>query len=184
MEPAKREYSVAKRPLMGVPAERRAEIAQELLDAYKAGVEIAEIAPQYSISDVTAYALLLRDHEEEWKAAQGARALARKATADADLDAIRQELDEFKQDQADPEKRAALDPLSLARIREQVKLAEVRAKRAEWELERVCRRIYGQDHGVTINIDSDWGERLRRAKQRTSNTDADVIDVTPLNPQE
>lgn len=174
-----RQLSVAKRPMQNVSVERRAEIALELLEAYKAGEEIAALAPAYNISDVTAYALLLRDHEEEWKAAQTARALARKATADADLEAIRQELADMKVIEKDPEKKAALDPFSLARIREQVKLAEVRAKRAEWELERVCKRIYGQDTTINVNLDGDWGERLRRAKSRNAPQHGEIIDVTP-----
>jgi hypothetical protein len=134
-----------------VPAERRAQIAAELLSGYAEGKEIAELAPNYSISDVTAYALLIRDHEEEWKQAQISRALAKKATADNDLQVIRTKLNDSE---------IALDSLSLARIREQVRLAEVQAKRCEWELERVYRRIYGQDVtpdqlgrvSITLNI--------------------------------
>lgn len=89
------------------------------------------MAPEFGISDVTAYALLLRDHQEEWKEAQRARALAR-------LDRAQNQL------------KTAPDALSLARARE-----EVRA--AQWELERLLRRLYGQDapqvqQAVQINI--------------------------------
>jgi len=173
LRPLKREYSVAKRPLAGLPAERRAEIAKEIMEAYAAGDDISDLAPRYEISDVTAYALLLRDHEDEWRNAQIARALARKATADSDLDAIRQELNEMKarHDNADD---SASDAISLTRIREQVKLAETRAKRAEWELERIYKRVYGQDaapggSGVSISINLG----------HTSSTEAPAIDVTP-----
>jgi hypothetical protein len=175
LEPLKRGYSVAKAPLRNMPAEQRSRIASELLEAYGAGEQIADLAPRYNISDVTAYAILLRDHEKEWQEAQIARGIARKASAYADLDAIRQELHEMQVRHANGELSAS-DALSLARIREQTKLAETRAKRAEWELERIYKRVYGQDaspsgSGVSININLG----------HTSNTEPPAIDVTPLN---
>lgn len=142
--------TVAKRPLANLPAERRNEIASILLAGYNEGRQVAEMAPEFGISDVTAYALLLRDHEDAWKDAQRARALAR-------LDRAQNQL------------KTAPDALSLARARE-----EVRA--AQWELERLMRRIYGQDapqalaNAVQININ------LRRADQTAPET-AQVIEV-------
>jgi hypothetical protein len=133
---ATRTYSVTKRPLGKLPAEQRAKIAAELLEGYGTGEEIADLAPNYGISDVTAYALLIRDHEEEWKQAQIARALARKAQVSNDLSELRTQLRDAE---------TALDALSLTRIQHQIRLAEVQAKRAEWELEKVYRRVYGQD---------------------------------------
>lgn len=143
--------SLAKRPFHNVPAERREQIALELLTGYAQGREIAEMAPSYGVSDVTAYALLIRDHEDEWKRAQEGRAVAKRDRATSDLQSLRQQLWEAEK---------AHDLLSLARIREQVRLAEIQAKRAEWELERVFRRIYGQDVtpeqlgriSITLNI--------------------------------
>lgn len=114
-----RQLSVAKRPLANLPAERRAEIAQSVLTRYINGEQVAEMAPEYGVSDVTIYALLLRDHEEDWKEVQRARALAR-------LERKQRELE------------TAGDALSLARAREGV-------RSAQWELERLVRRIYGQD---------------------------------------
>jgi hypothetical protein len=123
--------TVAKRPLAHLPAERRDEIAQVLLVGYNEGKQVAEMAPQFGISDVTAYALLLREHEADWKEAQKARAMARLERAQHALG-------------------TAPDVLSLARARE-----EVRA--AQWELERLMRRLYGQDapqqaQAVQVNI--------------------------------
>jgi transposase-like protein len=146
-----RQLSVAKRPLKNLPAERRAQIALEVLQAYQQGEEVADLAPEYGVSDVTLYALLLRDHEGEWKQAQESRALANKARANKDLQDLREQLWQAEK---------AHDALSLARIREQVKLAEIQAKRAEWELERVMKRIYGSDVpqdgagrvSITLNI--------------------------------
>jgi hypothetical protein len=92
------------------------------------------MAPEYGVSDVTIYALLLRDHEEDWKEVQRARALARLERAQNELE-------------------VAPDALSLARARERV-------RSAQWELERLLRRIYGQDQvaeqagrvSITLNI--------------------------------
>lgn len=111
--------TVAKRPLINLPAERRDEIATEVLTRYINGEQVADMAPEYNVSDVTIYALLLRDHEADWKEVQRARALAR-------LERRQNEMDR------------ATDMLSLARAKEGV-------RSAQWELERLLRRLYGQD---------------------------------------
>jgi hypothetical protein len=58
----------------------------------------------------------------------------------------------------------APDALSLARAREKV-------RSAQWELERLLRRLYGQDREINVNVNLDLGDRLRRARER-------VIDVS------
>jgi transposase-like protein len=154
--------ALAKRPLKSLPAEKRAQIALEVLQAYEQGEEIADLAPEYGVSDVTLYALLVRDHEEAWKSAQVSRALANKARVNKDLSNLRIQLQSKTQEDSD----SPHDALSLARIKEQIKLAEVQAKRAEWELERVYRRVYGQDASpdqagrvsITLNIGAKSGE--------------------------
>lgn len=145
-----RQLTVAKRPLAHLPAERRSEIAETLLAGYNDGKQIADMAPEFGISDVTAYALLLRDHQDEWKEAQRARALARLDRAQNNL-------------------KTAPDALSLARARE-----EVRA--AQWELERLLRRLYGQDapqntQAVQININ------LRRDRGENETNAVDISHV-------
>ena len=87
---------------------------------------------------------LLSTAEEEWRAAQVIRAYKRKEEAEDEMD-------------------AATDALSLAR-------AEKRLRAAQWDLERVCRRIYGQDVtpdqlgrvSITLNI---GGENATTAVQ-------------------
>jgi hypothetical protein len=111
--------SVAKRPLSNLSEARRAEIAAQVLDRYIAGEQVAAMAVEYETSDVTLYALLLREHESDWKDIQEARALARLERSQNAL-------------------RSAPDALSLARSREEV-------RSAQWELERLCRRLYGED---------------------------------------
>jgi transposase-like protein len=157
-----RNVTVAKRPMKDLPAERRAQVALEVLQAYASGEEVADLAPNYGVSDVTLYALLIRDHEEAWKQAQVSRALAKRDQSTGDLARLRLQLQSATQDNEDGTKTPH-DMLSLARIKEQVKLAEIQAKRAEWELERVYRRVYGQDVpadqagrvSITLNIRGD-----------------------------
>jgi hypothetical protein len=115
--------TVAKRPLSHLSPERRSEIAAQVLDRYLAGEQVAAMASEYETSDVTLYALLLREHESDWKDIQEARALARLERSQNAL-------------------RTAPDALSLARTREEV-------RSAQWELERLCRRLYGEDRSQT-----------------------------------
>jgi hypothetical protein len=118
--------TVAKRPLHQVQPEERARIAHNVLDRYINGEQVANIAPEYGVSDVTIYALLLREHQDAWKDIQTARALAR----------LEQSQDELQ---------IAPDALSLARARERV-------RSAQWELERLFSRLYGQKQEVTHNL--------------------------------
>jgi hypothetical protein len=147
--PAKSSGITTHRPLQTVPEARRHEIAQEVLSRYLHGEQVAAMAPEYETSDVTLYALILKDHEEEWKDAQIARALAR-----------------FEKNQSLLE--VASDPLSLARARELV-------RSAQWELERILSRIFGQKQEHT-HVILDLGDRLRRARER-------VIDQAPIDNQ-
>lgn len=142
--PVKKKYTVAKRPLANLTEEQRSTIAREVLDGYMRGAQVADMAPKYGVSDVTVYALLLREHEQEWVDTQRARALARYERSMTDV-------------------QEAPDALSLARAREVL-------RSAQWELERLLRRLYGQDQVINVNV-FDLGDRLRRARDR-------VIDVS------
>jgi len=115
--------SYAKRPVKDLPEARRGEIAQQVLSRYLHGEQVSEMALELETSDVTLYALLLRDHEDQWKDAQIARALARLERNQHGLD-------------------LADTPLNLARAREQI-------RSAQWELERLLSRIYAQKQEVT-----------------------------------
>jgi hypothetical protein len=80
---------------------------------------VREIAASYGVTRAALSSWLLRVAEDDWKEAQVARALARKESAE---DAM----------------VSAQNALDLARARELLKAAQ-------WDLERVCRRIYGSD---------------------------------------
>jgi hypothetical protein len=111
------------------------------------------MAPQYGVSDVTIYALLLREHEDDWKEVQKARALARK-------------------ERAEEKCRTAPDVLSLARAREEL-------RSAQWELERLLRRLYGQDqqvqNGAAVSINITLRRENATDERVVSSTEPQII---------
>jgi len=123
LEATRAPYTVALRPLHHLDPAERQSIANSVLDRYINGEQVAKIAPDHNVSDVTIYALLLRENQEAWKDVQTARALARLERAQDDL-------------------ATAPDALSLARARELV-------RSAQWELERLLNRLYAQKQELT-----------------------------------
>ena len=148
-----RSNAIAKRPLATLPDAERSKIAQEVLERYIHGEQVQDMAADYKTSDVTIYALLLREHEGAWADIQKARALAR--------------LERHTRDLAE-----APDPLSLARARELV-------RSAQWELERLLHRLYGQKQEVSVTVNTDLGERLRRARERVVDAEHCSIPALP-----
>ena len=124
--------------------------AKSVLRRYLSDESTLDIAGSYGVTRQALNLFLLKHAEEDWKDAQVGRALARKEKAE---DAIDQ----------------ATDPLQLARGREML-------KSAQWDLERVCRRIYGQELNVNHTISADLGDRLRRARER-------IVNVLENEPQ-
>ena len=105
-----------------LPALRDAD-PKTVLQRYLSDESTKDIASSYGVTRQALGQFLLKHAEAEWREAQVARAIARKESAEDDLE-------------------TAPDALSLARARE-------RLRAAQWDLERVCRRIYGQDGPIT-----------------------------------
>lgn len=104
-------------PLAG---KNKEQIAQQVLTRYEAGETMLEIAQSYGLKgSEQLYRLLLATSPEQWKEYQASKVLKRLDDANKALE-------------------IASDALSLARAREQV-------RSAQWELERVLKRIYGTD---------------------------------------
>jgi hypothetical protein len=133
-----------------------------ILERYLSDESTASIAADYGVTRQGLGRFLLRHAEEEWKEAQVARAIARKEKAEDDLE-------------------AAQDPLALAKARELFKAAT-------WDLERVCRRIYGEDHktesavtpilNITIANASEEPPRISVSLARVNDQDEGrIIDV-------
>jgi transposase-like protein len=111
--------------IAGKPADPKA-----ILGQYLQGKKTAEIAKAYGVSR-QALGYWLRQHaEEDWRQAQVVLATHRKEDAEEALDSA---------------KRTS-SPLALARARE-------RLKAAQWDLERVCRRIYGDSGAPVVSAD-------------------------------
>jgi hypothetical protein len=121
-----------------------------ILQRYLSDESTKSIAADYGVTRQALGKFLLAVAEDEWKSAQVARAIARKEQAEDDLEDIRGQI------------QTAPDDLTIKRLTLTVSHARERLKSAQWDLERVCRRIYGQDsptsaQAVQININ------LRRA---------------------
>ena len=97
----------------------------ELLKRYLSDESTKDIAASYDVTRQALGRYLLRNAEEDWKEAQVARAIARKEAAEDAME-------------------IANDPLALAKARELLKAAQ-------WDLERVCRRIYGEER-AQVNV--------------------------------
>jgi len=127
-----------------LPALREAD-PKDILKRYLSDESTKDIAASYGVTRQALGQFLLKNAEQEWRDAQVARAIARKEAAEDDLEAITA----ITIKAADKEER---ERLALT-----VSLAREKLKSAQWDLERVCRRIYGQDapvaaQAVQINI--------------------------------
>lgn len=94
-----------------------------VIERYLAGERTEDIAKTYGVTRQGLGWYLRKHAEEDWKEAQVILAIERKDKAEEGLD-------------------SASDVLSLARAREQLKAAQ-------WDLERVYHRIYGQKQELT-----------------------------------
>lgn len=114
---------------------------QKVLRRYLSDESTLDIAKSHGVTRSALNKWLRSVAEEEWLEAQCARAIARKEKAEDALE-------------------AATNPTEIAR-------AEKVLKGAQWELEKVNRRIYGQETmNINLNINADLGDRLRRARER------------------
>jgi hypothetical protein len=92
---------------------------KSVLERYLAEESTHQIAKSLGVTRSGLNYWLLKVAEDEWKSAQVVKALKRKEDAEEAIE-------------------TAADALTLARARELLRAAQ-------WDLERVCRRIYGQD---------------------------------------
>jgi len=124
---------------------------KDVLRRYLSDETGAQIAASLGVTRAALSLHMLKHAESEWKDAQVVKAMKRKEDAEDLLE-------------------TATNALDLTRARELL-------RSAQWDLERVCRRIYGQDappqgvNAVQININ------LRRGAGETAPVDSQVIDV-------
>ena len=126
---------------------------QMVIARYLDDERTADIAQSYGIKRSRLNQWLLDNAIDSWKSAQIARAV----TA----------LEQAKDDLA-----AAAEPLALGRAREQL-------RSAQWELERLYARMFGQQSHVTIENVTDLGDKLRRSRERVIEHEPDAAPQLP-----
>lgn len=125
-----------------------------ILARYLSDESTQQIAASYGVTRQALGQYLLKTAEDEWRSAQVARAIARKEAAEDELE----------------DAKKTPDSLSLARTREKLKAAQ-------WDLERVCRRIYGQDQPPNAAPQVAIQINLRREEKPYESVEADVLSV-------
>jgi hypothetical protein len=98
----------------------------QVLMRYLGDERTADIAASYNVTRPALNRWLLDHAEQDWRNAQIARAISRKERAEDELD-------------------EAADPLTLARAREKL-------RSAQWELERLFNRMFGQKQEITHTV--------------------------------
>ena len=130
----------------------------DVLARYEAGEQLPAIAQSIGLSERTLYRRLL-ENPDKWRSSQEAQAMQRydlcktkHAEAVANLEALKRQLDE------EGITDAAARNWRLAHVTAIERACERMLNRAEWELERLISRLYGQKQevsstgGVSISI--------------------------------
>lgn len=119
------ELSVQKFPLAGLSPAERAGVLDQAIERYGRGESVYQVAQDLGVEHTTLYRHLIKEREQDWKDAKISHALA-------DLES------------AESQQKNAPDMLALSRARECV-------RSAQWHLERLLRRIYGQDQPANLS---------------------------------
>lgn len=104
--------------LATLPAQELQAVLNHAIEEYGRGISVYAIAHGLGVEHTTLYRQLVKHKETEWRDAKVSRALAELEDAEEEL-------------------KTAPDALALTRARE-------RCRAAQWQLERLMRRIYGQ----------------------------------------
>ena len=133
---------------------------ETVLARYLGDERTADIAASFNVTRPALNMWLLDHAEDGWKKAQIARAVSRKESAEDEIE-------------------DAADPLTLARAREKL-------RGAQWDLERVFNRIYGQKQEVTHTGTVTVTHALQAIAERRqgrivadTQQDQPIIDVAP-----
>lgn len=134
---------------------------KDVLLRYLSDESTESIAKDYNVTRQGLGKFLLKHAEQDWKDAQVARAIGRKERAEDDLDKITQEMMADGSEKDKPKMAREDAQMMTAKLR----AAEIRLKAAQWDLERVCKRIYGTEQQsnqspVVINIGIKRGQTI------------------------
>lgn len=158
-----------------LPVEQRTERLEGVLARVVNDEKLADIAKDLGLSRSALNMALLEYAEEDWKKAQVARAQTR-------LDRSR----EYRERMAAIfNKNATPEEIEngIACTTETLTLARDEEKSAQWELERLCKRIYGSDEApgsagrvsITLNIGGATPQYDNEAPQHGRVIDADPV---------
>ena len=160
-----------------LPAERRKQVAAEIMQRYLDGEQIAAISKDYGLGATNAYALLWKDHEEQFCEAQTSRALAQCSNAEANMEAIKSTIEGIDRH----DKNAMVE---IAKQRELIKIAESRIKSSQWSLEKVCRRIFGAEVPqiqLKVNL-GDVKSRIAQLERELGFVGEDLPELPAVSP--
>lgn len=137
-----------------------------LLKRYETGEQLPAIAKSVGMSERTLYRRLL-EHPEQWRAAQEGQALQRYEQTKTQYTQSLVELERLKKQLDDEGITDATDRnWRLAHVKAINQAYEKAVNRAEWELERLVSRLYGQKQEVTMTVNVGLADRLLRARER------------------
>lgn len=111
---------------------------QAIIQQYLDGKKTEEIAKHFGITRQGLGYWLRKHAETEWKESQVIAALERKDKAEDIYDDIQRRIETADKDERD-------------RLTLMLSLAREKLKAAQWDLERVCRRIYGDDRAAQVS---------------------------------
>jgi transposase len=147
------------------------------LQIYEDGREIEDAAKELDVPARTLYRWLAANAVDRWHEAQKGRALADYESAKRRRDEARDTLDRLKSTlETEEVKDAAERNWRLAHAREVLRACDTELDHQKWLLERLIKRIYGQEappvgaNAVQININ------LRRENATTG--DVSIVEVS------
>jgi DNA-binding MurR/RpiR family transcriptional regulator len=111
-------------PIRALPESDRGQLLDTILAHYECGTSIYDLAEKLGVDNATLYRQLVKHRPDEWQEVRGARYHSQIEEAEKSL-------------------KEAADPLAVTRAREQL-------ANARWMLERLQRKIYGQDAGQSV----------------------------------
>jgi DNA-binding ferritin-like protein (Dps family) len=132
-------------PIRALPEGDRAKLLDTVLAQYECGVSIYTLAEVLGVDNATLYRQLLKHRPEEWMEVRAARYHSQVEQAEKDM-------------------KEASDPLAVTRAREQL-------ANARWMLERLQRKIYGQDQERQVGQAIQINIGIRRDAQTVENAE-------------
>jgi hypothetical protein len=176
---AKRKYDYT--PLGSVDEDRRDRIINGALAMLAEDETLVDVAAHYGISKATLIAALTHYAEDQWKNLQVARAQVAVQRASQKRTELAAQLDEYQAAEKIGEKTTET-ALTYPRIREQLRIAEHDEKSAQWHLERLHRRLYG--NSMEVSVQSDNQQYLENWITERRNAEREALGLKKQTPEE